>query len=323
MDELARTTSISPLTPSDLEGRLIEYARTSAHPGPQPAAGIDPKSYARLISPGFKEYDIDKSITLYEVSREYKKVHDYLYHGSPIKNWHSIIHAGLHVYSNTKHMTSGAMHGPGIYLSDTMVFSNTYSYSGTEHGDRLVMGIFELLRNPRDKYYKAKSIYVVPTIDELQLAYIVEYKAGTATEDVSKTIIKLCQSHIASITQSREQLRAVAYARLTKEIARFTFDPDVLSVVEHTMDYIRILIKKHAITLHVDNYPVDAPRIEATCPCLATYIPHCAPIWTPTMRIESLFKELCDIASDCPLNGAGAVAPMTRSMYMIRLRALI
>lgn len=50
------------------------------------------------------------------------------FHGSLFSNWHSILHNGLKNYSGTKHMTAGAVYGPGIYLGTD---SNTsFNYAG-------------------------------------------------------------------------------------------------------------------------------------------------------------------------------------------------
>jgi len=41
----------------------------------------------------------------------------FAFHGSPAENWHSILRNGLKNASNTRLMTTGAAHGPGIYLA--------------------------------------------------------------------------------------------------------------------------------------------------------------------------------------------------------------
>ncbi|CAK9003186.1 Protein mono-ADP-ribosyltransferase PARP6 (ADP-ribosyltransferase diphtheria toxin-like 17) (ARTD17) (Poly [ADP-ribose] polymerase 6) (PARP-6) [Durusdinium trenchii] len=51
----------------------------------------------------------------------------FAYHGSSAENWHSILRNGLKNASNTKLMTSGAAHGPGIYLATDSNTSIAYT----------------------------------------------------------------------------------------------------------------------------------------------------------------------------------------------------
>uniref|UniRef100_UPI00358E0E03 protein mono-ADP-ribosyltransferase PARP8-like isoform X2 n=1 Tax=Myxine glutinosa TaxID=7769 RepID=UPI00358E0E03 len=51
----------------------------------------------------------------------------FAFHGSPIGNWHSIIHQGLLVKSDTPQQRNGAMFGAGIYLSP--LYNTACSYS--------------------------------------------------------------------------------------------------------------------------------------------------------------------------------------------------
>lgn len=48
------------------------------------------------------------------------------FHGSATGNWHSILRTGLKNLSNTKYMTAGAAHGPGVYLGLTSATSLSY-----------------------------------------------------------------------------------------------------------------------------------------------------------------------------------------------------
>eukprot|EP00659_Diplonema_papillatum_P014075 gene14075-21544_t len=50
------------------------------------------------------------------------------WHGSPSGNWHAILRLGLRNYSNTHMMSSGAVHGAGIYLAGDL--STALGYKG-------------------------------------------------------------------------------------------------------------------------------------------------------------------------------------------------
>uniref|UniRef100_A0A914URC9 PARP catalytic domain-containing protein n=1 Tax=Plectus sambesii TaxID=2011161 RepID=A0A914URC9_9BILA len=51
----------------------------------------------------------------------------FLFHGSKLDNWHSILRKGLLVASGTKYQVHGAAYGPGIYLSDQLPLSFGYA----------------------------------------------------------------------------------------------------------------------------------------------------------------------------------------------------
>eukprot|EP01087_Luapelamoeba_hula_P016667 TRINITY_DN5141_c0_g1_i1.p1 TRINITY_DN5141_c0_g1~~TRINITY_DN5141_c0_g1_i1.p1 ORF type:complete len:723 (-),score=132.06 TRINITY_DN5141_c0_g1_i1:71-2239(-) len=53
------------------------------------------------------------------------------FHGSPLENWHSIMHNGLRNLSNTKGMLHGAAHGAGIYLAPNAGTSQGYMRVGS------------------------------------------------------------------------------------------------------------------------------------------------------------------------------------------------
>lgn len=96
----------------------------------------------------------------------------YLYHGSPLRNWHSIIRNGLKVMSGTQYQTSGAILGSGIYLSDSMQksYSYTRNYGGGIYGMAVVIGVYELYNALQFK--KADIEYVVPDEKKLLLRYL-------------------------------------------------------------------------------------------------------------------------------------------------------
>lgn len=94
------------------------------------------RSYIRLLKPEERLSDIDAPyqfafISFYpkreavfdqllKTAQEERGVDNAIitaWHGSPLKNWHSIIRNGLKVFSGTKHMLHGSAFGRGIYLA--------------------------------------------------------------------------------------------------------------------------------------------------------------------------------------------------------------
>ena len=67
----------------------------------------------------------DKEARFQELKKQFHT--SFAFHGSSSENWHSILRNGLKNASNTKMMTCGAAHGPGIYLSTASSCSLGYT----------------------------------------------------------------------------------------------------------------------------------------------------------------------------------------------------
>jgi hypothetical protein len=119
-----------------------------------------------------------------------KQESKYLFHGSMINNWFSIIYNGLQIYSGTSKQINGASYGKGIYLSDSIELSNSYCRSNFD----FVIGVFEVIN--AEKYKKKTSIYVVDDVEDLRLKYIV---------DVDRIDKKLLNDLGSYITKSKKQ----------------------------------------------------------------------------------------------------------------------
>lgn len=132
---------------------------------------ITPNAYFTLnnncVIDNINTYDID----FYGESK--KKFNDpkYLFHGSKIENWYSIITNGLKNYSKTKLMLNGAAHGEGIYLSNDINMSINYTYSLVSNYN--VIGVFEIETVDYELYKKTNNIFVVPDPSKLQLIKII------------------------------------------------------------------------------------------------------------------------------------------------------
>lgn len=119
----------------------------------------------------------EKEFNCYKIYHEYEKENEfeikiknsnycYLFHGSPIGNWYSILANDLQVYSGTSKMTTGQAYGPGIYLSDNYNTSNNYSKG------QGVLGVYQVV-GLKETYKKTQNIYVIPNKQLLILRYII------------------------------------------------------------------------------------------------------------------------------------------------------
>jgi len=96
----------------------------------------------------------------------------YLFHGSSIECWYSILRNGIKVLSNTKMQVNGAAYGPGIYTSDSYQMSLGYSNRNTRSNDFQIVGVYEVLGD-KAQYVKANSVYVIPSHTQCILRYLI------------------------------------------------------------------------------------------------------------------------------------------------------
>lgn len=97
----------NPLTLIQLEGKQALYSENPI------------KQFIILSPPSAKERSFQKE--------KEKKGSLFVWHGSSVENWYSIIRNGLRVLSNTKLMTAGAAYGVGVYSATQMSTSLGYS----------------------------------------------------------------------------------------------------------------------------------------------------------------------------------------------------
>lgn len=102
----------------------------------------------------------------------------YLYHGSGIDNWYSILRNGIKSMSNTSMMTTGAAYGIGVYTSDSFDLSVGYCGRwGSYSNGNYIMGICEVKGNKTD-YRKSCNIFVIPNTDDFLLRYIITFTSN-------------------------------------------------------------------------------------------------------------------------------------------------
>ena len=109
-----------------------------------------------------------------------------LWHGSRLCNWASILNSGFKVLSNTSQMTSGAVYGVGVYLSDNFTTSDRYctdtalnSSVGENGWSRSKFGLANrimarcAMRKKIRYYHRTANIFVCDKPDEIIIQYIV------------------------------------------------------------------------------------------------------------------------------------------------------
>lgn len=131
----------------------------------------------------------------------------YLFHGSSLSNWYSILRNGLQNYSATTLMANGAVHGSGIYLSDTLNVSFSYGKDKYAKSSLVVIGVVQVLK-PKDTYKKCSSIFVVKNGDETMLKYIIITRKQSQIEEITKYFMTQRTTEIMNASQSVRVIQA-------------------------------------------------------------------------------------------------------------------
>lgn len=194
---------------------------------------------------------------------------EYLFHGSAIGNWYSIMRNGLKNYSNTKMMQNGAAYGPGIYLSDKITCSSHYSSQGSQNKLKII-GVVQILN--KEKYKKTSSIYVVDDEEKIILRYLI-LTNNCYLEDIQKYIMVERTSEIELYNKNNN---FILMKRLRQEIKNI----EILPKKYPQLNKLKININNMRISISFDNnyeieiiipdsYPGDPPFVRIVKPIIS------------------------------------------------------
>ncbi|KAF8381932.1 hypothetical protein PRIPAC_71074, partial [Pristionchus pacificus] len=128
----------------------------------------------------------------------------YLFHGSRMENWHSIIRSGLKNMSGTKYQLVGAAYGNGIYLSNHLATSYQYCtrYDPTSVADHCVynkccmpsiseggmtlLAVVEVVDTPTAYVYNKDKIVVINEEKWCSIRMLVAYSGRTPEIDLNR-----------------------------------------------------------------------------------------------------------------------------------------
>lgn len=177
----------------------------------------------------------------------------YLFHGSTLANWYSILRNGIKVFSGTGLMAHGAAHGKGIYLSDNLNVSLSYGADKYCESKLYVIGVVQVLGNKKD-YQKTLGIYVLPDENNLVLRYIIILKG---TKDLS-----FITNYFTVKRETEVMLASVGFSVVTQK--RINYDYDKISKMAKKYDWI-VNNNDNKITIMTDDtslgisFPKDYP----------------------------------------------------------------
>lgn len=253
----------------------------------------------------------------------------YLYHGSLIQNWFSIIHNGLQIFSNTKRMKNGSAYGSGIYLSNLTSMSSGYSINYGE-GDKndYIMGVFEV-KNYK-KYKKTANIYVVNNIEDIKIKYI--FNLSNISEKCIAEIglyftksKKKIESNVNNyLSKMKNKRLLMEYSKIMKNNKNIEFIvEDTENLEKWTVKLVNIdeesNLSKDMKKLDIDcieleikfeSYPIKPPVVRIIKPSFVPMTGHitqggaiCFELltnqgWTPAILMENLLIHIKAIISE-------------------------
>lgn len=170
------------------------------------------KARVEVTSEVKNKYTIYKFIHEKDLVSKISSSSSFLFHGSSIENWYSILRNGLKVTSNTSLMTSGAAHGTGVYFSNDVNLSYSYCKMIGKNG---FIGVYQLY-DGLEKYKKTSQIYVVDNPNLVLLRYLIHLEAPLDHSSAA-SINKIFNEDMKVTTKPMGVGSSSGLARLLKE----------------------------------------------------------------------------------------------------------
>lgn len=189
----------------------------------------------------------------------------FLFHGSNLSSWYSIIKNGLKVMSGTAMMANGAAFGHGIYFSDS--FQMSLGYSGATnsmngYGMQNIVGVFEILEDPH-KWKKSSGIYVINDENILLLRTLVLLSPNTIPpKDISNYFLKEIPMQKQTNKLNVGILKNKRLEGEHKKLSALEFIDSIDIQNQWNIQFKKI--KNDVIKLEIifSNYPINPPIIK-------------------------------------------------------------
>lgn len=180
----------------------------------------------------------------------------YLFHGSALSNWYSILYNGIKVMSNTKYQKHGAALGNGIYLSSSL--KEASSYSRNSDLNIIGIGVFEVVNY--EKFKKNSTVYVVsPTSNNIILRYIIITDFGNLSY-----VEKFFKSKFFLDKHANININKIGNKRLDKEVKliKKNFPNDTIELIDNKIVY-SPSNKSYQLELDCSiRFPLYSPKIQ-------------------------------------------------------------
>lgn len=184
------------------------------------------KNGNNFVFSSFGKHNIIKILYPADIEAKFAYKQHLLFHGSNMYSWYPIIKNGLKNMSGTNLQMNGAVHGSGMYFSDSFHFASSYARNcvGCQYK---VLGVFDII-DDIEKYKKTTNIYVIQNVEIVLLRYLVMSDENGVFD--SSTIEKITQQTIKPTAESNE-ISMFSVKRLDKEFKKIKKNKLVKSVV--------------------------------------------------------------------------------------------
>ena len=186
----------------------------------------------------------------------------FLFHGSKTSSWYPIVKNGLKVMSGTELMSNGAVHGKGIYFSDS--FDMSVGYSNFTSGFDKIVGVFEVMEDPI-KYKKTNGIFVINDDKIILLRTLVVIKNGAKiTKDITNYFLKDLPLQKQTNKINVGILKNKRLESEYKKLSEFNFIKKInfQDQWRWTIDFESIKNNDLSIEITFSNYPINPPIIK-------------------------------------------------------------
>ncbi|ARF08801.1 polyADP-ribose polymerase [Catovirus CTV1] len=220
-----------------------------------------------------KDLKIGEDVICFEILHDIVKnesfnvqVPEFLYHGSDIANWYSIMRNGLKNYSGTAQMTHGAAYGNGIYFSDSAQMSNSYTHTNIKNSNFRIIGVAQVL--DRKSFMKSTNIYVVPDENKVLLKYLIVIPVNKVNiTNFSNFIIQ----REKEIRESTHDMINIVIKRLSREMMSVQNKYTIETIQLNNKIVWDVMFKKQNYNIIISiiffsSYPHDPPIIMIKSP---------------------------------------------------------
>lgn len=140
---------------------------------------------------------------------------DFLFHGSGFSNMYGVLRNGVKNCSGTAMMVHGQVHGPGVYLTDSLATAGRYSLTGSPNNLQTIL-VLQILGNASE-YKKVNGIFVVPDDKKILLKHIVVAKS-ISDKNVTEITNQFSITRKIEIIRSNEMFVSIYAKRMATEI---------------------------------------------------------------------------------------------------------
>lgn len=236
----------------------------------------------------------------------------FLFHGSTVGNWHSILRNGLKNCSHTPLMSAGAARGSGIYLAKNIQTSIYYSAPGED--GLCIIGVAQIIDDHITKTYNKNGIYVIPDESKVLLRYLV-LTNRKYTQNIQKYIMDDRTTEIANFNRD---ITSIVMKRITQEIkcikllnTKYPQLEDLKLIISENQNNMIINFGQKQIEVKLmQGYPSDPPFFRIVYPRIvgSTIVNNFGVItipelsfnkWTAKTKISEIIIKIHELLKNC------------------------